>query len=118
MVVIYDEIRFDPTRKSVDACDGDWAINPKHHTMQHEPTRTVFLIELDEKPTEGDPLTPMDFSARLVAIKEGCALPPPEIVEMLGRAALALYLVAIGLIEPNASSEAILPDGVQQAYAC
>ena len=118
MFVIYDEIRLDPAQNGVEVCDADWTINPKHHYMEHEPTRTVFQIDVDEKATESEPLTMMDFSARLVAIRPGYALPGPEMIETLGRAALALYLVAFGYAARQEQSKTNLPDGMQQGYAC
>jgi len=118
MFVIYDEIRLDPSVKAVELCDTDWAINPRSHIMRHYPTETIFDIAVDEKATEGEPLTIMDFSSRLVAIDKGCALPDPETIETLGRAALVLYLVAMGYMRPSAEAEACLPDGMQQGYAC
>jgi hypothetical protein len=116
MLVISDEIRLSPAHNGVEVIDTDWAINPKRHTMQHEPTKTVFHINLDEKENESEPLSSTDFSATLVAIGEGCALPPPEMIETLGRQALVLYFVATGLIRPQ--TEASLAEDHEQAYAC
>jgi len=118
MFVIYDEIRLDPSVRSIDVTDTDWAVNPKTHCMQHEPTRTVFNISMDDKVSEGGPLTILDFSAHLVAIKEGCALPEPDVITTLGRSALVLYFVGLGYIRPNEEADGNLPDGVQQAYVC
>jgi hypothetical protein len=99
MFVIYDAIRLDAIAKSIEIFDEDWAINPKAHGMQHQPTGTVYEIRVDEKPTEGSLLTAMDFSARLVAIRSGSALPSEETIKELGQTAIALYLVAMGFTQ-------------------
>lgn len=96
MFVIYDEIRLDPSDRSIAVNEMEWTISPQVHSLHHGPTRTIFQIGVDEKETESAPLTPGDFAAHLVALGEGCALPSPEEIEALGRAAIALYLVAFG----------------------
>jgi len=118
MQVIHDGIRLDPTVPSVEVVDEDWAINPAQHCLQHEPTRTVFRIGVDENKTEGQPVTVLDFSAHLVAIGEGCALPSASEIETLGRAAIALYLVAFGYLRPGAPDAAPMPNGAAAVYDC
>lgn len=118
MLVIYDAIRFDPSGKTFQIREADWAIDPKQHCLQHEPTRTVFRICVDEKETESAPLTVMDFSAHLVEIGHGRALPPPEEIETLGRSAIGLYLIALGYLVPEAEAGGSLPCGIENAHEC
>jgi hypothetical protein len=118
MFVIYDEIRLDPSVRSISLNETEWAINPKTHCMQHEPTKTLFHIFMNDEASEKKSLNIGDFSARLVAIGEGCALPEPDVITTLGRSALVLYFVALGYIRPNEEADGNLPDGVQQAYVC
>lgn len=118
MFVIYDEIRLDPTAKSLQLNETDWAINPKQHCMQHDPTQTVFRICVDEKATEAEPLTVMDFSAHLVALGEGQALPAPDVIESLGRNAIGLYLLACGFLTRRTETGMDLPSGIENAYEC
>jgi hypothetical protein len=120
MFVIYDEIRLDPSAKSISACEAEWAINPKRWIMQHEPSETVFRISVDRMPNEGDPpLTLMDFSSTLMAIGEDCTLPRPEDIETLGRAAIVLYLKATGNLPTSVSSEADTSEETPKtAYVC
>lgn len=118
MFVIYDEIRLDPAVNRFQVDDTEWAINPKQHCLRHEPTQTVFCIGVDDKATESEPLTMMDFAAHLVALGEGRALPPPDEIEKLGRTAIGLYLVACGFLTRQQESWMDLPPGVEKAHEC
>jgi hypothetical protein len=120
MFVIYHEIRLDPSVTSLSIAEDEWAINPNDHVMQHGPTETAFHISVDEKENEGEPITTGDFSSRLVAIRDGRALPPPAVIETLGRESIVLYLVAMGYTPKRTQPEAaaIPPEMLQNAHAC
>jgi hypothetical protein len=120
MFVISDQkVRLDASMKSLEICDADWAIDPEDHTMQHLPTRTLFEIEMDKKRTEGEPLTPADFYARLMAIFAPCELPSSDAIERLGREALMLYFAALGYMrQTEARDMAVTEALIRNARAC
>ena len=118
MLVIYDEVRLDPSMKSIALNDEEWAINPLGHVMHHNPTRTVFQVSIDGRAMERGTATLADFTSRLVEIDRGCALPPPQLVEVLARQSLVLYLVAIGMVTPAIEEAASSPTGDSPQYMC
>ena len=119
MQIIYDSIQLDPSQPQVTVCGDEWAINPKQHTLQHAPTKTVFEVFLKRDVEDRGTINAMDFFADLVAIADGCALPPPEMIESLARQAIALYLVAHGCLKPRDQEDDHIPEELmQQAHAC
>jgi hypothetical protein len=119
MHVIYEAIQLDPSLPAVPVCGSEWAINPRHNTLHHGPTKTVFEVFLKEQTAEAKMVRSMDFYSLLVAIADGCALPPPEVIEMLGRQAIALYLMAFGYLKPKEEmEESISTELLEKAHAC
>lgn len=118
MFIIYDAIRLDPSVKSVAVCETEWAIDPKEHCMHHEPSGICFRIGMDQKATESDPLSPSDFWARPVGLRDAGVLPGPEAVETLARAAIVLYLSALGFIGPHEGAEPGFSEAARHAPVC
>jgi len=118
MFVIAPEVRLDPQTTNLTFDEWDWAINPEGETMKHLPSDTLYQIRVDAKEDEASPLFPMDFSARLIAIGPGCALPSPANREALARQSIALYLRATGYLHPYPEAEGAAAQGRANPYVC
>ena len=104
MHIFGEEIRLDPEKDQIEASEEDWAINRPEQLMDHQPSGVMFFISVDEVARQAGQATLFDFSARPVHIHQGRALPNPEDMMALGRAAILLYLEAIGCLAPKPES--------------
>ncbi|HVP46111.1 MAG TPA: hypothetical protein VMT32_05990 [Bryobacteraceae bacterium] len=98
MHIFGEEIRLDPEQEQMAIAEDDWAINRPDRLMDHRPSGVLFFIDLDETAKTSGQATLFDFKARPVHICQGRALPGIEEMTELGRAAILLYLEAIGCL--------------------
>lgn len=98
MHIFGEEIRLDPEKDRVAVEEDDWAINRPECLMDHLPSGVAFVIDVDETAKKAGEASLFDFCARPVHICNGRQLPGREEMTELGRAAILLYLEAIGCI--------------------
>jgi hypothetical protein len=98
MHIFGEEIRLDPEQTQIAVTEEDWAINRPDQLMDHQPSGVAFFIDVEEPAKKAGRATLFDFSARPVHICNGRPLPTSEEMTTLGRAAILLYLEALGYL--------------------
>jgi hypothetical protein len=78
----------------------DWELVEGHCMMRHKPTGCIFDIDCDDDAKESGVGTVFQFCARLAHVCNHRALPSAKEQVPLGRAAIAVFLQAIGAWKP------------------
>ena len=76
----------------------------------HVPTWSIFQIERDRDQRNGRAVTPGAFFARIVHLCDPEYRPSDEELEFLGRAAVVVYLQAVGIWTPDMADGADRPE--------
>lgn len=95
MDAISVEIRLDPTVDAVEFEPHDWVLDPDHPILHHRLSHALFCIVIPAEVGHG-PISIFDVVARLTHVCDGHPIPQPAETAALGRAAIVVYLRAIG----------------------
>jgi hypothetical protein len=95
-----DLIRLDRNATSVLYEPEDWELVEGHCMIRHKPTSCIFEIDCDDDAKKSRVATVFQFFARLVHVCNHRALPSAKEQVPLGRAAIAVFLQAIGAWKP------------------
>jgi len=96
------KIYLDPKADGIEYEPSEWRLcEAPAHCVTHLPTWTIFQIRLNEEARAKGKATLDDFFAVVVHVCRGQYRPTDDVLEFLGRGAIAVYLQAIGAWKPE-----------------
>jgi len=94
-------VRLDPEAGRVLYDPKDWELVEGQTMIRHKPTSCIFIIECDDEAMQNGEATLFQFSASLIHVCDHRRIPSITKQVTLGRAALAVFLQAIGVWKPE-----------------
>jgi hypothetical protein len=84
----------------------DWQVNEDARTVFHGPSKLVFVIDYDPPP-EGAWVRPSDLSAQMAHVCDGGKLPPPPVLQQIGKDAIHAFVLLADVCNPPTDSDEI-----------